>query len=335
MAKYPTPKPSTAITTAASGGSAVVVLDLAAYADQGRQYAKAAKAQRTRDTYAARWAAFEAWAGDRGLCPLPCLPNVLAMFLIDEAKRGISPASMQVSISAIASKHTDAGIARPNQPHKDPHVGEIWKGIRCTHGRAPRRVNPLLIDELRQLVCVLDLTTLIGLRDHALLAIGFSGALRRSELTALQVKDVTFTSKGLRVFIAKSKTDQQSQGQTVALPAKRLSDCPVRALQAWLDATGITEGPIFRRVDRHGNIGPNALRSREVARCVQRHAAAAGLDAASYAGHSLRAGLCSSAAQAGKTDRSIQRQGRWRSQVQLQTYIRDANLFADNAADGL
>jgi len=334
--KYPTPKPSTAITTAAVSGSAVVVVDLAAYADDARQYRKAAKAQRTRDTYAARWAAFEAWASDRGLCPLPCLPSILAMYLIDEAKRGISPASMQVSISSIASKHTEAGIARAKHPHRDPNVSEIFAGIKRKHGRAPRRVSPLMVAQLRKLAAVLP-DTLIGKRDRALLSLGFFGALRRSEVVAINVADVKFTADGLELTIVKSKVDQNSQGVTLGLPMNRTAAvCPVTCLRDWLDSTGITEGPVFRRVDRHKNIGPNALRSREVARVVQRTAAAAGLDPTVLAGHSLRSGLVSSAAQAGKLDRVLQEHGRWASPAMLKVYIRGAKLFGPhNAADGL
>jgi len=314
-----------------------VISDLREQAERAREYAAAARAPRTRATYASRWRAFEEWCSAHELSSLPALPSTVALYLTSEAQRGLKVPSLGSSISAIAAAHSAAGIPRTQHPHRDPQVAEIWRGIRRAHGCAPRRVAPLVIGELRRLVDVLDDAALAGTRDRALLVVGFTGAFRRSELVALTVADVAFVQEGLRVTIRRSKTDQEGQGTVIGLPLGRTpATCPVRALRAWLEAAGITEGPIFRKVDRHGNVGARALAGRAVAIVVQRTAAAAGLDPKLYAGHSLRAGLATSAAQAGKADRAIMQMGRWSGRAMLDRYIRDARLFGShNAADGL
>jgi integrase len=174
-----------------------------------------------------------------------------------------------------------------------------------------------------------------GARDRALLLVGFAGAFRRSELVGLTVADAAFSSEGLTITLRRSKTDQEGQGRKVGLPyGSTAATCPVRALQAWLDAAAVTAGPLFRSVDRHGNVG-GALGDRDVARIVKRVAEAAGIDPANVAGHSLRAGLATTAAKAGKAAHVIMKQTGHRSVAMVQRYVRDAELFSDNAAAGL
>ena len=176
-------------------------------------------------------------------------------------------------------------------------------------GTAPRRVAPVLVDELRAMVGALP-PSLVGVRDRALLLVGFCLAGRRGELVALDAADVKFTKKGLIITIRRSKTDQEQAGCDVGVPyGNNPNTCPVRALRAWLTVSRVRSGTLFRSV-KHGQVG-GALCGRDVARIVQRTAARAGLDAREYSGHSLRAGLATSAAQAGKSDRAIMNQGRW------------------------
>jgi integrase len=172
---------------------------------------------------------------------------------------------------------------------------------------------------------------LLGLRDRALLLFGFAGAFRRSELVGLEIEDLTFTEDGVKVLIRRSKTDQDGAGQVVGI-ARGVNLCPVAALRAWFEASGITSGPIFRPVNRHGQIQPHAITAQVVALVVKRYAEAAGLDAGKYAGHSLRAGLVTSAAMNGVPEYVIQRQTRHKSTAMLRRYIRDASLFRDNAS---
>ncbi|WP_394793142.1 tyrosine-type recombinase/integrase [Armatimonas sp.] len=174
---------------------------------------------------------------------------------------------------------------------------------------------------------------LIACRDRALLLLGFAGAMRRSELVGLDVADVVETSDGLVVTIRRSKTDQEGQGRKIGIPyGSKLATCPVRSLRAWKIRAGITEGPLFRQVNRHGKVLEGQLGDRAVALVVKRAVAATGVDAASYAGHSLRAGLATAAAMAGVSERVIQGQTGHKSLPILRRYIREGSLFRKNAA---
>ena len=174
---------------------------------------------------------------------------------------------------------------------------------------------------------------LIACRDRALLLLGFAGAMRRSELVGLDVADVVETTDGLVVTIRRSKTDQEGQGRKIGIPyGSKLATCPVRSLRAWKARAKITEGPLFRQVNRHGKVSEGRLGDRTVALVVKRAVAATGVDAASYAGHSLRAGLATAAAMAGVSERVIQGQTGHKSLPILRRYIREGSLFRENAA---
>jgi integrase len=301
--------------------------------EHARAFARAARSERTRDAYRYQWARFEGWCEAHGLVPLPAAASAVALYLSAWAKDGAAIASLAQALAAISEAHAVAGY---KAPRKAPELREVWKGIRRELGTAPRRVAPLVVDELRQLCAVLEPESRIGRRDRALLTMGFAAALRRSELVALELDDARFTNDGLELLIKKSKTDQEGAGALVGVPfGSDRATCPVRSLRAWLDDALIGEGAIFRSVTRHGRLGAR-LSDRAVARIVQRTALAAGLDPALYAGHSLRAGLATSAAKAGKRDRAIMKQGRWRSRAMVDRYVRDATLIDDdNAAAGI
>jgi integrase len=143
-----------------------------------------------------------------------------------------------------------------------------------------------------------DPGTMRGIRDRAILALGFAGAFRRSELVALTVADLTECPDGYRVMIRRSKTDQTGEGAEIVIP-RGLRIRPVEAVQAWLHAAGVSEGLLFRAIQRGGRVKPQGLRGVDVARAVKRYAKAAGLDPAEFSGHSLRAGFVTSAAETG------------------------------------
>ena len=193
-------------------------------------------------------------------------------------------------------------------------------------------------------VTVLDLREMVeelgidaaGCRDRALLLLGFAGALRRSELVGIDVEDVVEVPDGLTVHLRRSKTDQEGAGRLVGIPyGSNPSTCPVRAWRAWLELSGITEGPAFRSVDRHGRVGSTRLTAQAVALVVKRHALRAGLDPGEVAGHSLRAGLATAAAEAGVPERVIAATTGHKGTAMLRRYIREGSLFRENAASAV
>jgi integrase len=211
-------------------------------------------------------------------------------------------------------------------------VRTVAKGIRRVKGTTQRQAAPAVVDVMRQMVRQLP-DSLSGQRDRALLLLGFAGAFRRSELVSLTVADVRFTGEGLVVQLKKSKTDQEGEDTRKGIPLGTWPEtCPVRALKAWLKAARITEGPIFRPVDRHGHIGAQALSGGAVSAIVKKWAGKAGFDEGEFSGHSLRAGLATSAASMGVSDRAIAKQTGHKSRRVLERYIREGQLFRDNAA---
>ena len=182
------------------------------------------------------------------------------------------------------------------------------KGIRRSLGTAMQGKTPLVSEELQRAVAISGPTPLAEARDRLILLLGFAGALRRSELAVLNVEDVEATGDGLLVQLRRSKTDQEAAGEARGIPfGQHPVSCPVRALRTWLQVSGITSGPLLRPINRHGQLLPGRLSGQSVASVVQRMCERAGLDAARYGGHSLRAGLASSAAAGGASERLLNR----------------------------
>jgi site-specific recombinase XerD len=297
--------------------------------EQMNDYASHSRAANTVKAYRADWRHFSDWCAAEEVMALPAIPQTVALYITSLAGHGVKTSTIQRRMSAISQAHQMAGHESPT---KSEVVRTVMKGIRRIHGTAQVGKAPVMTDDIRAMVGTLP-DTLIGVRDRALLLVGFAGAFRRSELVSLDVRDVEFTREGVVITLRRSKTDQERQGRKVGIPygSKPLT-CPVRALMAWLEASGITEGALFRSVNRHGQLQAGRLSDKAVALVVKRCAEVAGLDANKYAGHSLRAGLATSAAAAGVSERAIIAQTGHRSVSMVRRYIRDGSLFRENAA---
>jgi len=301
-------------------------------AASAKSYARASKAPRTVAAYRSAWLAFEAWCDSTGGVALPASAECVALYLTARADAGRKPATIGLDLAAIGEAHRLAGHPSPTTA---PAVSVVLAGIRRTLGVAQERKAPLLAGDLCRALEFLP-AGLLGQRDAALLLVGFAGAFRRSELVGLNAEDLAFSAEGLTITLRRSKTDQEGEGRAVALPySVNPKACPVRVLRAWLEAAGITAGPVFRGVNRHGTAGQAALTGRAVAMVVKRSAKAAGLDPSRFSGHSLRAGFATAAAKRGKSERAIMRQTGHKSVAMLHRYIREAELWSDNAAAGL
>jgi len=310
--------------------SAAVAATLAAIEAQARAYAREAKSANTRRAYASDWADFAGWCQAHGLTPLPAAPATVALYLTSAAER-LKTSTMGRRLTAISQAHRAADHPSPT---KSATVRAVAAGIRRTKGTAQQGKAAAVTDEVRLMVAGLPATRR-GRRDRALLLLGFAGAFRRSELVALDVADVEEKPEGLVVTLRRSKTDQEGAGRTVGIPyGGHPPSCPVRALRAWLADSGIVEGALFRGVKNDGTL-LGRLSDKGVARVVQRRAQAVGLDPARYGGHSLRAGLATAAAAAGKSERAIMAQTGHKSSAMVRRYIRSGELFSDNAAAGL
>lgn len=297
-----------------------------------RTFASAAKAPSTRKAYQRDWSSFETWCRDLGLPSLPALPATVATYATHMIDEGLAVSTVQRAMVSISQGYKMAGHTSPTS---SAVVLEVLKGIRREKGTAQAQKSPLLPNQIRTMLDLLP-DDLLGVRDRAILLLGFAGGFRRSELVGLDVQDIEFTEDGMVVTIRRSKTDQEGQGRRVGIPfGSYPATCPVRSVRAWIDAASITGGPVFRPVGRWGHVGEQRLANRAVARVVQRYAQAVGLDPRKFAGHSLRAGLATAAAKAGKSERAIMAQTGHRSVAMVRKYIREGSLFTENAAAGL
>jgi site-specific recombinase XerD len=293
---------------------------------EAKDYAEASLAAATRRAYRSDLAHFSAWCRARRLSPVPAQPRAVVAYVVDLSKtRKLS--TIHRRLAAISAAHR---LAHAPNPVLQPSLRPVLEGLKRTKGVAPEQKAPTLATHVRKIARGLP-PTLAGVRDRALLLVGFAGALRRSELVALNVEDVELCDEGLVLLIRRGKTDQHGRGRKVGIHSgKRKRTCPVRALGDWLQAAGITSGPIFRPVDRWGRVGNRGLSDRAVALVVKRHAGELGLDARQFAGHSLRAGLTTSAIQAGVDPLDVQRHTGHASLEMLRRYFRDATVFRGN-----
>jgi integrase len=316
----------------ASVAPAPLAAELVAGADRAAHYAAEARATNTRRTYSSQWRAFCSWMAARGEVSLPASGQQVAIYLAERADAGDNAATLSVALAAISEAHRLAGEPSPRER---PEVRETWKGIRRKVGVAQKGKDPLLLDALRRAVDALPVG-LAGQRDRALLLLGWAGAFRRSELVGLALADVRIVPQGLAVALGRSKTDQEGRGREVGiLRGVHPSSCPVRALQAWLAASGLQGGPLFRAIDRWGHLSKRAISAHHVARLVKSAAASAGLDPAQLSGHSLRSGFVTTAALAKKAERAIMKTTGHQSVETVRGYIRRAETFEDLAAEGL
>jgi integrase len=288
-----------------------------------------APAENTKLAHARDWAEFERWCAGAGRVPLPATAQTFldyVTYLIEGRERGpLSPASIDRAMGSIRAIHAERGY--DEQPPVKParRVLRTYRRDWADDGNRIRKATPVKVDALRAMADTCDPATAAGVRDRAILLLGFGLMARRSELAGLDIADVQPGKEGLDVFIKRSKTDQDAKGREVpVLTGAHPETCPVRATQEWitfLAGRGVTEGALFRPVDRHGRIGDEAgaagrarrrLTGHGIAAIIRRRALAAGLpDPSGYRGHSLRSGGASSAYEAGAPVAGIAGHGRW------------------------
>jgi integrase len=286
---------------------------------------EASIAENTRRAYRSDLSHFEAWGGQ-----LPANPSNVASYLAAHAEC-LSVATLVRRMATISKAHEAKGL--PN-PCRAEIVRATLRGVKRTRGIAQREAKPLLRDDLFRVLDAMG-DGVKDARDRALLLVGFAGGFRRSELVGLDCADIERVRQGLIVTLRRSKTDQDGVGRKIGIPLGRSKWCPVAALESWIEAAGIENGSIFRRVDRHGHVAMERLSGEAVSMVVKERVAAAGIDASGFSGHSLRAGFATSATQAGISSLKIRAQTGHASDAMLGRYIRDGELFVGNAAGAL
>lgn len=304
-----------------------------AVSETAAAYARQSLAPATLRAYRADWHDFVQWCRTQGRTPLPAEPEAVAAYLASLAATH-GRAALRRRLAAIGQAHRLKGI--PWVP--DALIRHTLRGILRQHGTPARRAAALTTAEIRKLLATCD-AGLTGLRDRALLLLGYAGALRRSELVAIEREHITLTPDGLRLLIPRAKTDPEGEGAEIGIPrGERRETCPVRALQAWLEASRCDHGPVFRRVDMWGGIDDRALNPNAVRQILRKRAEAAGLTVGAgerLSPHGLRAGFVTEAYKAGVPDEAIMAHTRHRDHTTMRAYVRRARLLTESPAKKL
>lgn len=292
---------------------------------QHRAFLAAATTDNTRRTYRSAIRHFQAWGGI-----LPCDEAVVIRYLLAFAD-SLNPRTLALRLTALSQWHIHQGFADPTAT---PTVRKTLAGIARIHGKPKKKAKALLVEDMERIVTYLTcLNTLKAKRDNALLQIGFFGGYRRSELVSLEVSHVTSEPDGIVITLRRSKTDQEGTGIIKAIPYGDGLCCPAKALRTWLNAAGITSGPLFRPISKWNEVGMDALHAGSVNSILEACAKMTGLDYVPHlSSHSLRRGMATSAYRAGADPRDIKRQGGWRHDSTVQGYIEEASQFQENAA---
>ena len=292
------------------------------------------------------------WADRHALPSLPARSADVVAFLADERGRGMSVNTVELRRAAIRYLHFIAGCAVPTA---EAHVAETLAGIRrqaADQGDIPRKKLAATADILREILARIPdgesgTSELADLRDRALLLVGFAGALRRSELAAIMVKDLEVRERGLRLTLSRSKGERAGKAVTVAIPYGATSLCPVRALRRWQAAAGIQDGALFRRTwvppsPPKGSgplpcpaIGSEPLDPGSIARIVKRRALAAGFDPATIGGHSLKRGALTTGMDRGVHPTRLKQLGRHKSYAVLDEYLEAGDPFEGHPLAGV
>lgn len=315
-----------------------VTTELSELQARAGKYLDKSKSDATKRAYTSDWRIFTTWTTKHRRRTLPATAETVALFITDLADSGRAASTISRVLTSISQAHKIAGHLSPT---RSPEVSEVFKGIRRDKGTAQKRAKPLVLPDLKKVLCCIR-PSFLGRRDTALLIVGWAGALRRSELVALDCEDIDFVDQGMVLTIRKSKTDQERAGYKLGIPFAREDHyCPVKKLTLWLELARITAGPIFYSIGTagkkfHAQIDdPKRLSAKFVNAIIKKRIEQAGINPDGYSGHSLRAGFITSAAKMQVPEHMIQLHTRHRSSKVLRAYIREGNLFESNPMGAL
>jgi len=290
------------------------------------------KAPNTIRAYQSDFNDFQLFCSKNGFRALPSDPKIVSLYLTYLSTNDAKMSTLKRRLVSIGVIHKLKGHYLDT---KHPAIIENIMGIKRRKGSIQNGKKPILISYLKQLIDVIDeqkKKDIKKLRDRSIILIGFSGGFRRNEIVSLDYEDLDFVSEGLKIKVRRSKTDQFGEGSLKALPYFDSSQyCPVVSLQKWIEVSKIKSGPLFRRFTKGLNLSENRLTDQTVALLIKEYLNLAGIDSKNYSGHSLRSGFATAAAESGAEERSIMAMTGHKSTEMVRRYIKEANLFKNNA----
>ena len=293
---------------------------------------KNSKANNTLRAYKSDFHDFGLFCVKNSFKSLPTEPRIVSLYLTYLSAKNIK-------ISTIKRRLVSIGVVHKLKGHyldtKHPSIIENIMGIKRRKGTIQKAKKPLLINDLKKLINVIDnqkKNEIKILRDRSIILIGFAGGFRRNEIVSLDFDDLEFVSEGLKIRLKRSKTDQYGEGSMKGIPYfDNLQYCPVISIQKWIEVSKINSGPLFRRFRKGSNFSENRLSDQTVALLIKDYLELAGIDSKNYSGHSLRSGFATTAAEAGAEERSIMAMTGHKSTEMVRRYIKEANVFKNNA----
>ena len=309
-----------------------IVTDIKALQEETLLNLQNSKAINTVRAYKSDFNDFGIFCARNGFKSLPSNPKIVSLYLTHLSTKDAKMSTLKRRLVSIGVIHKLKGHYLDT---KHPSIIENIMGIKRRKGSIQKAKKPILINSLKLIIDAIDQENkqeIKKFRDRSIILIGFSGGFRRNEIVSLDYDDLDFVPEGLKINIKRSKTDQFGEGFTKALPYFDSSQyCPVVSLKNLLDLSKIKTGPVFRRFIKGSKLSENRLTDQTVALLIKKYINLAGIDNKNYSGHSLRSGFATSAAESGAEERSIMAMTGHKSTEMVRRYIKEANLFKNNA----
>jgi len=309
-----------------------LITDIKALQEETLLNLQSSKAINTVRAYKSDFKDFGLFCAQNGFKSLPSEPKIVSLYLTFLSTKEAKISTLKRRLVSIGVIHKLKGFYLDT---KHPSIIENIMGIKRRKGSIQKSKKPILINNLKVLINVIDETIneeIKKLRDRTIILIGFSGGFRRNEIVSLDYDDLDFVPEGVKIHIRRSKTDQFGEGSVKALPYfDKPRYCPVVSLKKWISISKNNSGPLFRRFLKGSKLSEKRLTDQTVALLIKEYLQLAGIDSKNYSGHSLRSGFATSAAEAGAEERSIMSMTGHKSTEMVRRYIKEANLFKNNA----
>ena len=309
-----------------------IITDIKSLQEETLLNLQSSKAKNTIRAYKSDFNDFSLFCAQNGFKSLPSEPKIISLYLTHLSTKDAKMSTLKRRLVSIGVIHKLKGHYLDT---KHPSIIENIMGIKRRKGSNQKGKKPLLINDLKLLINAIDKYNheeIMRLRDRSIILIGFSGGFRRNEIVSLDIDDLDFVSEGLKINLKRSKTDQFGEGSVKGLPYfDNLKYCPVLSLKKWIEISKIDSGPLFRRFSKGSKLTDNRLTDQTIALLIKKYLKLAGIESKNYSGHSLRSGFATSAAESGAEERSIMAMTGHKSTEMVRRYIKEANLFKNNA----
>jgi site-specific recombinase XerD len=309
-----------------------LITDIKALQEETLLNLQNSKANNTVRAYKSDFNNFGLFCAQNGFKSLPSEPKIVSLYITHLSSKGIKMSTLKRRLVSIGVIHKLKGHYLDT---KHPVIIENIMGIKRRKGSIQKGKKPLLINNLKKIINVIDeynTENIKKFRDRSIILMGFSGGFRRNEIVSLDYDDLDFVNEGLKISIKRSKTDQFGEGSVKGLPYfDNTQYCPVLSLKNWIEISRIRSGPLFRRFSKGTKLSEKRLTDQTVALLIKKYLKIAGIDSKNYSGHSLRSGFATSAAEAGVEERNIMSMTGHKSPEMVRRYIKEANIFKNNA----